>query len=100
MPATGNNAAVFAHAQLNGAARRAIVTGGVFPLFNRFGRDGYRLSVFATADELDTNFKTISEHLRRLTAAGLVTKRNIGNVVEHSLSPLGKSILKFLRILE
>jgi len=59
-----------------------------------------RLSVFATADELDTNFKTISEHLRRLTAAGLVTKRNIGNVVEHSLSPLGKSILKFLRILE
>ncbi len=59
-----------------------------------------RLSVFAIAEELDTNFKTISEHLRRLTVVGLVTKQNMGKAVEHSLSRFGKFVLKFLRTLE
>jgi predicted transcriptional regulator len=58
------------------------------------------LSVAGISDELKVNFKTISEHLRRLAIAGLVLKRNRGNEVEHALSRSGKSILKFLRILE
>ncbi|MDO8585023.1 MAG: helix-turn-helix domain-containing protein [bacterium] len=58
------------------------------------------LSVFEIARKLKVNFKTISEHARRLAIAGLVLKRNEGNMVRHALSDRGKSILKFLRILE
>jgi DNA-binding transcriptional ArsR family regulator len=58
------------------------------------------LSVAEVADELSVDFRTISEHLRRLALAGLVLKRNVGNEVEHILSKSGKSILMFLRTLE
>ena len=58
------------------------------------------LSVFQVADKLNVNFKTISEHLRRLALAGLVFKHNVGAEVRHSLSTLGRHILKFLRTLE
>jgi DNA-binding HxlR family transcriptional regulator len=58
------------------------------------------LSLFNVTDELNANFKTISEHLRRLTGAGLVMKRNRGARVEHSLTDLGRKALKFLRTLE
>ncbi|OGZ98485.1 MAG: hypothetical protein A3C07_02650 [Candidatus Sungbacteria bacterium RIFCSPHIGHO2_02_FULL_47_11] len=58
------------------------------------------LSVAEVSDELEVDFRTISEHLRRLASAGLVLKRNVGNEVEHALSTVGKSILKFLRTLE
>ena len=58
------------------------------------------LSVSEIAEALEVNFKTISEHVRRLALAGIVMKRNDGNAVRHALTPLGKSILKFLRILE
>lgn len=58
------------------------------------------LSVLEISETLDVNFKTISEHIRRLAIAGLVMKRNEGNNVRHALSATGKSILKFLRTLE
>ena len=58
------------------------------------------LSVFEISDSLRINFKTASEHIRRLAIAGLVMKRNEGNSVRHALTALGKTILKFLRILE
>lgn len=58
------------------------------------------LSVQEISKELKINFKTASEHIRRLAIAGLVLKRNQGINVRHKLSPLGVSILKFLRILE
>jgi len=58
------------------------------------------LSVFEISRELGVNFKTISEHLRRLAHANLVLKRNIGSEVEHVLTHSGKIILKFLRTLE
>ena len=57
-------------------------------------------SVIETAEALRVNFKTISEHLRRLALAGLVIKHNHGSEVEHALSPLGRNVLKFLRTLE
>jgi len=59
-----------------------------------------KLSVFEVSYRLNVNFKTISEHLRRLTLAGLVIKSNKGSEVEHILSNSGKYILKFLRTLE
>lgn len=58
------------------------------------------LNVLDVADKLHVNFKTISEHLRRLHVAGLVEKRNRGAAVEHRLSERGRAILKFLRTLE
>lgn len=58
------------------------------------------LSLFEASRELNINFKTGSEHIRRLTIAGLVLKRSDGSSVRHCLSPLGKVILKFLRTLE
>ena len=58
------------------------------------------LSVFEISDELGANFKTISEHLRKLNSTGLVLKRNVGYEVEHILSKDGKFVLRFLRTLE
>ncbi len=58
------------------------------------------LSVAEIADRLDINFKTASEHIRRLAISGLVLKRNEGNLVRHKITSRAESILKFLRILE
>jgi DNA-binding transcriptional ArsR family regulator len=58
------------------------------------------LSLFEIAEALNINFKTASEHTRRLAIAGIVLKRNEGASVRHAISPLGRLILKFLRTLE
>ncbi len=58
------------------------------------------LSVMEIAKKLDINFKTASEHIRRLAVSGLILKRNDFNFVRHKLTKNGKVILKFLRILE
>ena len=57
-------------------------------------------SVDEIATALNINFKTASDHIRRLAIAGLVLKRNEGNEVRHKLTARAISILKFLRILE
>lgn len=54
------------------------------------------LSVLEISQMLKVNFKTISEHIRRLSIAGLVEKRNQGSNVRHTLTPQAKHILKFL----
>ena len=58
------------------------------------------LSVFDIAEELNINFKTAPEHIRRLAIAGLVLKRSDANSVRHKLTDRGSTILKFLRTLE
>jgi len=58
------------------------------------------LSVDEVSTNLKINFKTASDHIRRLAIAGLVMKRYEGNFVRHKLTSRGQSILKFLRILE
>jgi len=58
------------------------------------------LSVLEISQKLKVNFKTISEHIRRLNIAGLVYKNSDGTSIRHILSPRGKTILKFLRTLE
>jgi predicted transcriptional regulator len=58
------------------------------------------LSVIEISDELDVNFKTISEHTRRLAISGLVMKRSEYTAVRHRLTPRGIAVLKFLRTLE
>ncbi len=58
------------------------------------------LSVDEIATTLKINFKTASDHIRRLAISGLLLKRSEGNAVRHKLTSSGESILKFLRILE
>ncbi len=45
---------------------------------------------------LGANEKTIGEHVRKLSVAGLVNKKHRGKFVEHTLSPYGKIFTKFL----
>ena len=49
------------------------------------------------ADKLRCNFKTISEHTRRLVQAGLLNKKYQGRVVAHSLSPYGKKLIELIQ---
>lgn len=58
------------------------------------------LSVIEISERLKINFKTASDHIRRLAIAGLVMKRSEGSSVRHALTSPGKNILKFLRTLE
>jgi predicted transcriptional regulator len=46
---------------------------------------------------LGANEKTLGEHTRRLHQAGLINKRYHGRLVEHSLSPYGKTFVQFLK---
>ena len=55
------------------------------------------ISVEGIANNLECNFKTISEHLRRLAAAGLIEKKYKGRTVTHALSPYGKTFYKFIK---
>ena len=58
------------------------------------------LSVLEIAEELNINFKTASEHIRRLAISGLIMKRSDGTNIRHRLTERGLNILKFLRTLE
>ncbi len=55
------------------------------------------ISVEGIANSLNGNFKTISEHTKKLVNAGLMNKRYRGNNVEHALSPYGKMFLRFIK---
>ncbi len=48
------------------------------------------------AKRLSCNFKTISEHTKKLAQAGLINKKYNGRSVEHSLSPYGKVFYRFI----
>ncbi len=54
------------------------------------------ISVDGITGSLKGNFKTISEHIRRLAHAGLVVKKYQGHNVTHTLSPYGERFVKFL----
>ena len=55
----------------------------------------------ATLDEITrmigANGKTIGEHTRRLHNAGLINKEYRGKFVLHSLSPYGRTFVRFLK---
>lgn len=56
-----------------------------------------KITLREIAERLSANEKTIGEHTRRLTVAGLINKNYKGNSVEHTLSPYGKMIVKFIK---
>lgn len=55
------------------------------------------LSVGELADVLGISFRSASEHSTRLALGGLITKSHSGQQVEHSLTPSGKRVVKFLK---
>ena len=55
------------------------------------------ITVEELAKTLDANFKTVSQHTRSLVNAGLLYKYHRGRQVAHSLSPYGKSFLRFMK---
>ena len=55
------------------------------------------IAVEAIANLLEANFKTISQHTKSLVQAGLLNKKYRGRQVTHSLSPYGRSFIKFIR---
>lgn len=56
-----------------------------------------RLNVDQITKNLNKNFKTVSEHTRRLVQAGLLNKEYEGRTVAHILSPYGKEFVKFIK---
>lgn len=48
-------------------------------------------------ETIGANEKTLGEHTRRLHQAGLVNKRYRGKFVEHTLSPYGRTFVRFLK---
>lgn len=56
-----------------------------------------RITLEDIIEALEANANTIGEHTRRLYLAGLVNKRYRGKFVEHSLSPYGKTFVRFLK---
>ncbi len=54
------------------------------------------ISVEGISSNLKCNFKTISEHIRRLVQAGLVDKKYEGHFVKHYISPYGRIFVAFL----
>jgi len=55
------------------------------------------LSLDEIVEIIKGNYQTIAEHVRRLYAAGLVTKKYQGRRVIHRLSPYGEKIIKLSR---
>jgi len=58
------------------------------------------LSVQEISEKVKSDFKNVSAHITKMAIAGLVTKKNEGNIIRHKLTRRGKSILQFVRIIE
>lgn len=54
------------------------------------------LSLDEIVRTIGANEKTLAEHTRRLHVAGLINKKYRGHFVEHTLSPYGKTFVRFL----
>ena len=59
-------------------------------------RDIPELSVSELAKRLKIDFRTSSDHIRRMVHAGLVMKRSDSVSVRHRLTKLGEQMLNFL----
>lgn len=58
------------------------------------------LSVDDISTNLDVNFVTIADHVRKLSDTGLVSKSYKGRFVIHKITNTGKYILSFCKMLK
>lgn len=56
-----------------------------------------RITLEDIVGALNANGKTVGEHTRRLSYAGLINKTYRGKFVEHTLSLYGKMFVRFLQ---
>ncbi|HEY4486173.1 MAG TPA: winged helix-turn-helix domain-containing protein [Candidatus Paceibacterota bacterium] len=56
-----------------------------------------KITLESIAKILSASEKTLGEHTRRLYNAGLINKKYQGKFVEHTLSPYGKTFVRFLK---
>lgn len=61
-----------------------------------FVHDDPEITLEGIAKKVSGNFKTISEHTRKLVQAGLLNKKYNGHMVQHTLSPYGEKFYKFI----
>jgi len=54
------------------------------------------ITLIGIAEAVKGNMKTIAEHVRRLTLAGLVEKRYVSREVRHVLTPYGRTFHSFI----
>src|SRR3989338_8313630 len=59
--------------------------------------DREKITLEDIVKELEANEKTIGEHTRRLSVAGLLNRFHNGHFVELTLSPYGEMFVKFLK---
>jgi len=62
--------------------------------------DNSEITLDRISKKLNCNFKTVSEHTRRLVQAGLINKKYRGQSVLHTLTPYGKIFYKFIKIFQ
>lgn len=55
------------------------------------------LTLLDITDKLNINFRTVSEHSKKLVAARLISKRYRGKSVQHEITDLGRDVLKFCK---
>ena len=55
------------------------------------------ITVNGISEKLNCNFKTISEHTRKLVQCGFVDKEYHGRAMSHKLSPYGKKFFSFIK---
>ena len=58
------------------------------------------LSVDDISERLGIGYENASDHVRKMTVAGLLLKRNEGPAVRHKLTPRAESILVFCKRLQ
>lgn len=58
------------------------------------------LSLADISKVLKINFRTASDHIKKMATAGFILKRSDGASVRHKITNRGLAILKFLRALE
>lgn len=58
------------------------------------------LSVTAIADRLKIGYENASDHIRKMSIAGLLMKRSDGPFVLHKLTPRAEGILAFCKKLK
>ncbi len=58
------------------------------------------LTLIDISESLNINFRTASDHIKKMATAGLVLKRSEGFNVRHRLTERGLSALEFLKKLD
>ena len=59
--------------------------------------DSPGITLSEVIENIKANERTIGEHMRRLSVAGLLNRHHNGHFVELTLSPYGEMFVKFLR---